>query len=255
MALSLLNNCKPIDSSIVARWKAKVQNIMFIGHFGVGLGAKKASPAVSLGLLFLAAQFLDLLWPTFLLLGWEHVQIEPGNTIMNPLDFTDYPITHSFTMSVIWGLIVGMIYFFIKRNIRGSLVLGLAVISHWILDFIVHRPDLPLYPGSPLKVGLGLWNHMIPAILVEGLIFLVGLYFYVTTTRARDKIGGIGFWIMIGLLLLIQVSNTIGPPPPSVNAIAWAGELQWLFVLWAFWADHHRDLVTSSPDRQPVGFS
>ena len=80
---------------------------MFIGHFGVGLGAKKAAPSISLGTLFLAAQFLDLLWPTFLLLGWERVKIQPGMTVMTPLNFTHYPLSHSLLMACIWGVLFG----------------------------------------------------------------------------------------------------------------------------------------------------
>ena len=119
---------------------------MFIGHFGVGLGAKKAAPSVSLGTLFLASQFLDLLWPTFILLGWEHVKIEPGITKMTPLNFTDYPLSHSLLMAVVWGILFGAIYFLIKRNYRGALIVGLCVVSHWILDLLVHIPDLATLP-------------------------------------------------------------------------------------------------------------
>ncbi|MGD8428729.1 MAG: hypothetical protein PVH63_13980, partial [Balneolaceae bacterium] len=174
---------------------------MFIGHFGVGLGAKKAAPKISLGTLFLGAQFLDLLWPTFLLLGWENVEIQPGVTKMTPLNFTYYPISHSFLMACIWGVLIGGAYFLIKRKSRGALVLGIAVVSHWVLDLLVHRPDLPLYPGNSPMLGLGLWNHMGVEIILEGLIFLAGLWLYIKSTESKNNIGSYGFWGLIAFLV------------------------------------------------------
>ncbi len=211
---------------------------MFIGHFGVGLGAKKAAPSVSLGTFFLAAQFLDLLWPTFLLLGWEHVKIEPGMSI--PLNFTDYPLSHSLLMAILWGIIIGSVYFFTKRKFMNAIIIAIAVVSHWILDLVVHVPDLPLYPGSSELLGFGLWNYKLAAIIIEVLIFLLGLRFYLQVTKAINKIGKYGFWALILFLAVVYVSNLFGPAPPNVKAIAWAGELQWLFVIWAYWVDKNR---------------
>lgn len=225
---------------------------MFIGHFGIGLGSKRAAPAVSLGILFIAAQFLDLLWPTLLLLGWEHVSIEPGITKMTPLNFTDYPVTHSLLMACVWGALIGLGYFLIKRRYRGAIVLALCVVSHWILDLLVHRPDLQLYPGSTVKVGLGLWNHVPLAIIVEGLVFLAGLVLYLRTTHSTNKFGEYGFWAMIGLLVLIYLANLFGPPPANVKAIAWAGESQWLFVIWAFLVDKYRTIRPRDIPEEPV---
>ena len=167
---------------------------MFIGHFGIGLGAKKAAPSISLGTLFLAAQFLDLLWPTFLLLGWEHVEIEPGNTQMTPLNFTDYPISHSLLMAIVWGGVMGLAYFLIKRKYSGAIILGLCVVSHWILDLLVHGPDLPLFPGNSPLVGFGLWNNEPLELIVEGSVFIVGLVLYLRVTKPKNKVGTYGFW-------------------------------------------------------------
>lgn len=213
---------------------------MFIGHFGVGLGAKKPAPRVSLGTLFLAAQFLDLLWPTFLLLGWEHVVIQPGNTKLTPLSFVYYPFSHSFLMALAWSLLLGIIYFFIKHNSRSSVVVGLCVLSHWLLDLLVHRPDLPLLPGNSLKVGLSLWNYPVIAITLESLIFITGIFLYVKATKPKNKVGSICFWALILFLVIIYVSNLFGPTPTSVKAIAWAAESQWILVAWAYWADKNR---------------
>lgn len=213
---------------------------MFIGHFGVGFGAKKAAPAISLGTYFLAAQLLDLLWPTFLLLGWEHVEIQPGITAMAPLKFTDYPLTHSLFMAVVWGIAFGIVFYLIKKRKRESIILGLVVVSHWFLDLLVHIPDLPLFPGSSIFVGFGLWNNKILSIILEAAVFLTGLTFYLQVTKARNRAGRIGLWSMVIVLALIYISNILGPPPPSVRAIALAGELQWIFVFWAYWIDRNR---------------
>lgn len=216
---------------------------MFIGHFGIGLAAKKAAPAISLGTLFLSCQLLDLLWPSFLLLGWEHVAIEPGNTKMTPLHFTHYPVSHSLLMACVWGIMTGLIYYLFKRHKRGAVVLGLCVVSHWALDLLVHAPDLPLFPWDSPKVGMGLWNHIVIELILEGLIFISGVLLYLKTTRVKNNIGRYSFWSLIVFLVLIQIINMMSPPPPNVTAIAWAGQLQWLIVIWGYWADRNRAVV------------
>jgi hypothetical protein len=218
---------------------------MFIGHFGIGLGAKKAAPKVSLGTLFLAAQFLDLLWPTFLLLGWENVTINHGTKELTPLNFTYYPFSHSLVMAIVWGFVIGLIYFFIKRNKGASIIIGLCVVSHWILDLIVHRPDLPIYPGHSPLVGFGLWDYKIAEVIVEGVIFIAGLILYLSVTKPKNKTGVFAFWSLIVVLVIIHVSNLFGPPPSNTTSIAWAAEFQWLLVLWAYWADSRREPVKS----------
>lgn len=212
---------------------------MFIGHFGVGLGAKRAAPRTSLGTLFLAAQFLDLLWPSLLLLGVEQVRIAPGITRVTPLDFVSYPFSHSLALVLAWAVVVGGLYWVVRRYLAGALVVAAAVVSHWVLDLLVHRPDLPLVPGGP-KVGLGLWNSLPATLAVECAIFLAGLAIYLRCTRARDRIGKYGVAALVLLLVVIYVGNLAGPPPPSVEAIAWLGQAQWLIVVLGFWVDRHR---------------
>ena len=146
---------------------------MFIGHFAAGMAAKKIQPTLSLGTLFLAGQFLDLLWPMLLLLGIEHVIISPGISKMTPLDFVDYPISHSLLVVIIWSVVFGVGFFLFTRNRIGALLLSGLVLSHWVLDLLVHIPDLPLYPGASPKFGLGLWNLPFLTILIEGAIFIV----------------------------------------------------------------------------------
>ena len=213
---------------------------MFIGHFGVGLGAKALTPWVSLGTLFLAAQFVDLLWPTLLLMGFEQVAIEPGITKVTPLNFLDYPISHSLLAVGFWSLLFAVVYWWLRKNTAGAIVLGLCVVSHWILDLVVHRPDLPLHFGESYRVGLGLWDSLTWTLLVEGSLFAGGTLLYLRVTRPANKAGLYGLWALLGLLTLIYLGNILGPPPPSTNALAWVGQLQWLLIVWGYWVDRNR---------------
>jgi len=219
---------------------------MFLGHWAVGLAAKRAAPRVSLGTLFLAAQFLDLLWPTLLLVGVEHVVIAPGTTRVSPLDFTDYPVTHSLAMAVLWGALVGGAHFARRRSRRSALICAALVPSHWFLDAVVHRPDLPLIPGGDFRVGLELWRSFPATLTVELALLAIGVTIYVRCTKPSDGIGRFGLVGLVSFLLVIEL-GVFGPPPPSVSAIAWAGHLQWLFVAWGYWLDGHRQAATQDP--------
>jgi hypothetical protein len=213
---------------------------MFIGHYGVALAAKKVAPRASLGMLILGAQFLDFVWPLFLLLGVEHFKIVPGITKMSPFDFTDYPFSHSLLMALVWSVLLGGVYWAVARYQRGAWVVGLAVLSHWVLDLLVHRPDLPLRPGGTMRVGLGLWNSMPASIAAELLIFGAGLWLYVTSTRARDNIGRYGFWSLMALLFYGWGSTLFAGPPPGLTSMAWGALAMWLTIPWGGWADRHR---------------
>lgn len=213
---------------------------MFIGHYGAAFGAKSIAPEVSLGTLFLAAQFPDLLWSTLLLLGFESVRISPSETFATPLLFEHYPISHSLLSVMGWALAVALIYLALRRNRRGAVVLGLLVISHWLLDVIVHRPDLPLFPGSSMLVGLSLWSSLAASLLVEAALFALGIWFYVRATKPVDSVGVWGLWGLVLFFSAISIGNFFGAPPPSAQAVAWVGELQWLMVLWGYWVDKHR---------------
>jgi hypothetical protein len=174
------------------------------------------------------------------LLGIEHVIISPGISKMTPLDFVDYPISHSLLVVVIWSLLFGAGFFLFTRNRVSALLLSGLVLSHWLLDLIFHIPDLPLYPGPSPKVGLGLWNSPLLTILIEGIIFIIGVGLYVSTKKRNNQPVTWKFWSLIAFLIVIHASNLMGPPPPSVDMIAWAGHLQWLLVLWGWWADKQR---------------
>lgn len=213
---------------------------MFLGHFGAGFAGKKFSKSASLGTYFMAAQWIDLLWPILLLLGIEKVKIEPGISNVTPLNFNYYPFTHSLAAAIIWGVIFAVIYFLIKKNARTSIILGVFVVSHWVLDFLVHIPDLPIFPGSELKVGLGLWNSFTATIILEGLIFGIGIYLYYKVTKTKNKTGTYSLIGLVVFLILIYISNLFGPPPDSVKAIGIVGNAQWLIILWGYWIDKNR---------------
>jgi hypothetical protein len=212
---------------------------MFLGHFGVAFAAKKAAPKTSLGALVFAAQFADLLWPILLLFGVERVRIVPGLLAASPFDFTRYPISHSLVAQLGWGALVGLVCFTFHRDGRSAILLGSLVPTHWILDFITHRPDLPIYPGGP-KYGLGLWNSVPMTMAAEYILFAAGIAVYVSATGAKDKTGKWAFWSLVGLLGVVYPASLFGPPPPSVRALAWSALAIWLTVPWAAWADRHR---------------
>ncbi len=215
---------------------------MFIGHFGVALGAKRAAPQTSLGTLILAAQFADLLWPILLLLGLEQVRIAPGITRMTPLDFTDYPISHSLVAQVGWGVVLGVLYYAARRYTRGAYVIGACLVSHWFLDVLMHRPDMPVLPNGPF-LGLGLWNSVPATLVAEGGLFVVGLAVYLRSTRATGRIGSLGLWSLMGLLVILWLGAIFGPPPPSVRVLAITSLFGAVILLWAAWADRHRQYL------------
>lgn len=207
---------------------------MFIGHYALGLASKKIDPAPSLAVAFIAVQLQDLLWPILVLLGIETLQIEVGITKLTPLNFISYPWSHSLLMTVVWGLLFGLIYYLITKNQKGSLLLLALVVSHWVLDFITHRPDLPLSPFNNVKVGLGLWNYPIAVILFEIGLFIGGAVIYFKTMQPQRKFA---FFVLIAFFLVIHLMNIFGPPPPTEEAVAWTANLMWLFVLWAWWIE------------------
>jgi len=214
---------------------------MFIGHFGLGFGAKKLAPTVSLGSLFLACQFADLLWPTLVLTGVEIVKIQPGITAVTPLDFVHYPYSHSLLALLIWAAAFAIGYMLIRRSFGlAAVVIGALVLSHWFLDLLVHRPDLPLTFTSSARYGLGLWNSLPVTLVIELILFLGGTAIYARVTKARDRWGSIGFWALVVFLLIVYIGNIFGPPPPGAVAVAWAAESMWLLVAWGYWLDHHR---------------
>jgi hypothetical protein len=217
---------------------------MFVGHYAVAFAGKKVAPKISLGTLFIASQFLDLIWPLFLLLGIESVRIVPGATPFLRLDLHDFPLSHSLATVIIWSAAFGGLYYAVKHYGRGACLLGAAVFSHWLLDFFTHMPDLPVYPGSTKHLGLGLWNSFAATMIAEGLIFAGAIILYSRITEAVDRIGTYAFWSLVVLLALMYFGNAFGPPPPDEKSLAWTALGQWLFVPWMYWVDRHRRAST-----------
>ena len=216
---------------------------MFIGHFAIGFASKKFAPRANLGILMAAPLWLDILWPFFLLLGWEHVRIDPGNTRFTPLDLYDYPWSHSLLMSVVWATLFGGVYYAISRYRVGAIVVWIGVVSHWVLDWITHRPDMPLYPGGS-RYGLGLWNSIPGTLVVEVSMFAIGIWLYVQTTHPKDWIGRYMFWAYVLLLLAAYVGDRFsGPPTDVMGDIAKPSAIIVpLLLLWTWWFDCHREL-------------
>ena len=213
---------------------------MFLGHFAVGLAAKRVTPYTSLGTLLLSAQLLDLAWPTLLALGVERVRIDPGNTRVTPLDFIWYPWSHSLLMAIVWAALMAAAYMVLRRYPRGAIVALGLVLSHWLLDFITHRPDLPLAPWGGPRVGLGLWESLTATAAVEGAMFALGLYLYTRNTEPVDGTGTYALALFAVCLVLIYAGNLAGPPPPSLSMLIYVAHAQWLLVLWGYWLDRHR---------------
>lgn len=215
---------------------------MFIGHLALGFAAKRFTPRVSLGMLMVAAQWADMVWPVLVGAGIETVRVDPGNTAFTPLDFVSYPYSHSLVALLLWGLVVGVAYRVVAGGRRSVWVLGTLVLSHWLLDYVTHRPDMPLYPGSA-KYGLSLWNSIPGTIVVEVTLYAIGLWLYTQTTVARDAVGRWGFVAFAVFLMMVYVANINSTPPSSSTTLA-LGALAGAGILgtWAWWVDRHRDL-------------
>lgn len=198
---------------------------MFLGHYGVAFALKRVEPKLSLGTLFVAVQLADLLWGIFVLLGWEHARIVPGYTAVTPLEFLDYPISHSLLGTVIWSVVAAALYYSwptrdTTRHWQAAALVGLAVISHFPLDVLVHVPDLPLTGGASAKLGLGLWNHPGAALAAELLVLAVGLAIYVVRRSHRHPVRTGRLLIVVVVLVGTYLASSYGPVPPSMRVVA-----------------------------------
>jgi hypothetical protein len=213
---------------------------MFVGHYAVGLAAKRFAPGTSLGILIAASILLDLLWPILVLMGWEHVSIVDSPNPFLRLQFDSYPISHGLVAVVGWATLFASIYFGLVRYVAGAIAIWVGVISHWLLDYVVHLEDLPLYAGGQL-VGLAWWNRPRMMIAIELVLLAGGVAFYLLRTRAKDKIGSYGFVAFVVIIIALYGVVVFGPAPPSVNKLAIGALSSLLFVPFAWWFDSHRE--------------
>lgn len=216
---------------------------MFLGHYGVALALKRAEPKISLGTLFIATQLVDLLWGVFLLLGWEHIRILPDDNPLLTLQFYDFPISHSLVGALGWGLAAAALYYSwptrdTTRHWQASALVGAAVAAHWLLDLVVHVPDLPLAGNDSSKLGLGLWRHPTLSVALELLLLGGGLALYVMRRSRRHPVRPARLGLMLLLLVGAYAASLLGPPPPSVMAIG-ASDIVFMLAMGALaaWAD------------------
>lgn len=213
---------------------------MFVGHTALALAAKRRAPGLSLGVLMAAATGIDLLWPVLLLLGVERVRVDPGNTAFTALAFDAYPWSHGLVPVLVWSALAGLVVRAVTGRGADAVLVGALVTSHWVLDAFTHRPDLPLWPGRSPMIGFGLWNSVPMTILVEGLLFALGITIYVRATRPKDRRGIWALWSLLFLSTAIWLAGPFSPPPPSARAVAIGALAAWLLPVWAWWADRHR---------------
>lgn len=225
---------------------------MFIGHYAVGFAGRAAlrrtpgSP--SLGTWFLAVEWLDLVWPILVVSGIERLRLTHSDNPFLQLDFTYYPWTHSLLAAVVWALLFGLVYRWRTGRGSGAIWLAGGVLSHWVLDLIVHVPDLSLYPGGAAKVGLGLWTSVAATLTVESALFALAIAWYIRRTRAVDGSGRWAFGGLVAFLAIAYVGNLLGPPPPNEMTVGVTALLLWVLVPWAYWIDRHR-VPRQSPGR------
>ena len=215
---------------------------MFLGHFGLGLAGKRVAPDVSLGTLFLATQWADLVFFPLALAGVEHFRVAPGTTVVTPMDFYDYPWSHSLAALTVWGLFVGGVYYLFRKSRVGAWVLAAGVVSHWVLDVVMHRRDVPLGFSGPY-MGLRLWDSRPLTIVAEIVAFGAGVALYLRGTDSKDRTGIWSFWSLMVFLVAIWLASVLGPPPPDERTVEYTGVAMWIFVPWGWWIDRHRTIA------------
>lgn len=186
-------------------------------------------------MLLAATYWLDIVWPVLVLAGIEHVRIDPGNTAFTPLDFFDYPWSHSLVMALVWGLALVAVARS-RRVIAPAWLLVVLVVSHWVLDFASHAPDMPLWPGSSPRFGLGLWNSIPLTLLIEGTLWIAAIVVYLKGRPERSQ-GRVAFWSLVAITTLMWATSPWSPPPPSTRALGWFALIGWIIVPWAALAD------------------
>jgi membrane-bound metal-dependent hydrolase YbcI (DUF457 family) len=210
---------------------------MFVGHLALSFAARRSDDRTSLVWYIVAANLIDLIWPILLIAGVERVRLDPGNTAFTPLAFEHYPWTHSLLMVLVWAIALGAL-----ARARGvptstAMVIAALVASHWLLDFVTHAPDLPLWPGGEARLGLGLWNSIPATFAVEFALWAGGIALFLGARRPR----GLHGWVALGSFLLVTTlmwaASPFSPPPPDDRAIAYFSTFGWIIVPWAVWIE------------------
>lgn len=218
---------------------------MFVGHIAVALAAKRQAPSVNLGWLVAGVTALDLVWPILVLAGIEHVTIAPGATAFTPLIFDSYPWSHSLVMSVLWGLVLAGIARAARVPGSPAVLLVMLVVSHWVLDFVSHAPDMPLWPGDSPRFGLSLWNSIPATFIVEGALWVAGIVLHLQARARKGERPGWPFWSLIGVCTIMWITSPFQAPPPSVRALGWFALIGWIVIPWAAWGDRSRRRSTA----------
>ena len=216
---------------------------MFVGHYAASLALKKFEKRVSLGVLFLAVQFVDILFFPFVLLGIERMNIVDNFTQSTHFELVYMPYTHSLLAFVVWsGAAYAVFRWVVVKNHSVAVVVALAVFSHWVLDLLVHTPDLPLWSDATTKLGFGLWNSAIATYSLEAVLLLLGLWLYLRSTKAATAVGKYGMGVLVSFLLLVNVANIFGPPMvgSKLGLAVLALTSYFLFAAAAFWLDGKR---------------
>lgn len=214
---------------------------MFIGHYGVSFAIRARDKSIPLWVLFIAVQFLDVFWSIFVFSGIEKVRIVPGITATNPLDLYYMPYTHSLIGALCWS-VVGLATYKLgwRSNLAAALLVAAAVFSHWVLDLIVHRPDLALYDDT-YKVGFGLWDYPVIAFALEIVLLFGGMFLYLRSTQANNAVGKFGMPALGLLLIAAQSIVFFGSPPTSGAATAVTALVAYIvFAAAASWLERQR---------------
>lgn len=217
---------------------------MLVGHFAIGLLGKRAAPAVSIGTLTLASMLADMLSFVFVLIGLEHWRVVPGGRGIDSMELYDIGLSHSLLMDVVWGVVFAALYRWRRRDNAGVVMVFIAVVSHWVLDWISHKPDMALAPGTTAVHGLGLWTSPLWTVVVEGGLWLAALVSYVRMTRANNRAGVYVFWAGVALLTLSWIPNFTASAPPAAQSpvsgsIVSLGFFSVIFA-WAYWINRLR---------------
>lgn len=213
---------------------------MFVGHLAAAFAAKPVARPVSLGWMVAAVCLPDLLWPVFLLTGWEQVTIAPGATAFTPLVFDSYPWSHSLLTNIVWGLALAALGRWRGISTNASWLLAGLVLSHWVLDFITHAPDMPLWPwASSSRLGLTLWDSIPATLGIEGVLWIAAIWIYLRSRRATKWIGPVAFWSLVLVSTLMWATSPWSPVPPDSRSLAWGSLIGWIVVPWATLADKY----------------